>query len=204
MQCQQVLDAMDIDGPSGDSPTTIPSEEIKIDGQQFKIVYPSEPQPSNTLVLPGSYEKDTGVFHATYKDLNSLKRAALIKIYKKYSLTTQGNMQVLKQKIVGFSENKIRWQCLIPAARRAHRGVRDSGITKNKPKLKEATAAASSKVKKLKLSTVRRNELMGLPLDAPLGVQLFDTDRSKDLRTLEQKNSLLRWVSPSRQSNTGQ
>ncbi|KAJ4486413.1 hypothetical protein C8R41DRAFT_921285 [Lentinula lateritia] len=194
MQCQQVLDAMDIDGSSGDSPTAIPSEEIEIDGQQFKIVYPSEPQPSDTLVLPGTYEKDTGVFYATYRDLNSLKRTALIEICKKYSLTTQGNMQVLKEKIVGFSENKIRWQCLIPAARRAHRGVRDGGITKNKPKLKEATTAASAKVKKLKLSTVRRNELMGLPLDAPLGVQLFDTNRSKDLRTLEQKNSLLRWA----------
>lgn len=86
---------------------------------------------------------------------------------------------------------------LLPIARRAHRGVRNGGITKNKPVPKKGAAAApsTSKSKKLKLSTVRRNEIMGLPLDAPLGVQLFDTERSKDMRTLEQKNRLLSWVS---------
>ncbi|KAJ3902404.1 hypothetical protein F5879DRAFT_991070 [Lentinula edodes] len=194
MQCQQALDAMDIDGPSAHSPTALPSEEIEIDGQKFKIVYPSEPQPSDTLALPGSYEKDTGVFHVTYRDLNTLKRSALIEICKKYELGTQGNMQVLKEKLIGFSENKIRWQCLIPVARRAHRGVRSGGITKNKPANKEGPAAILSKAKKLKLSTVRRNEMMGLPLDAPLGAQLSDTKRSKDMRTLEQKNRLLSWA----------
>ncbi|KAJ3930206.1 MAG: hypothetical protein NXY57DRAFT_1040177 [Lentinula lateritia] len=180
MQCQQALDAMDIDGLSADSPTALPSEEIEIDGQKFKIVYPSEPQPSDTLALPGSYEKDTGVFHATYRDLNTLKHSALIEICRKYELGTQGNMRVLKEKLIGFSENKIRWQC--------------GGITKNKPATNTGPAAVPSKAKKLKLSTVRRNEMMGLPPDAPLGAQLSDTKHSKDMRTLEQKNRLLSWA----------
>ncbi|GAW07617.1 protein [Lentinula edodes] len=196
MQCQQALDAMDVDSPSVHLPAANTSEEIEIDGQPFKIFYPSEPQPSDTLVLPGRYEKDTGVFHASYRDLNSLKRTALVELCKQYGLGAQGNMRVLKEKLIGFSENKIRWQCLLPIARRAHRGVRNGGITKNNPVPKKGAAAApsTSKSKKLKLSTLRRNEMMGLPLDAPLGVQLFDTERSKDMRTLEQKNRLLSWA----------
>ncbi|KAJ3867260.1 hypothetical protein EV359DRAFT_78744 [Lentinula novae-zelandiae] len=198
MQCQEVLNAMDIDSPSIHPPAASPSacEEIEIDGHRFKISYPSEPQPSDTLMLPGRYEKDTGVFHASYRDLNGLKRTALVELCKQYELGTQGNMRVLKEKLIGFSENKIRWQCLLPIARRAHRGVRNGGITKNKPVPKKGHAAApsTSKSKKLKLSTVRRNEMMGLPPDAPLGVQLFDTERSKDMRTLEQKNRLLSWA----------
>ncbi|KAJ4491568.1 hypothetical protein C8J55DRAFT_557137 [Lentinula edodes] len=196
MQCQEVLNAMDIDSPSIHPPAASPSacEEIEIDGHRFKISYPSEPQPSDTIMLPGRYEKDTGVFHASYRDLNVLKRTALVELCKQYELGTQGNMRVLKEKLTGFSENKIRWQCLLPIARRAHRGVRNGGITKNKPVPKKDPTAAPPKSKKLKLSTVRRNEMMGLPLDAPLGIQLFDTERSKDMRTLEQKNRLLSWA----------
>ncbi|KAJ3926789.1 MAG: hypothetical protein NXY57DRAFT_966151 [Lentinula lateritia] len=62
------------------------------------------------------------------------------------------------------------------------------------PVPKKDPTAAPSKSKKLKLSTVRKNEMMGLPLDAPLGIQLFDTKRLKDMRTLEQKNRLLSWA----------
>ncbi|KAJ4499946.1 hypothetical protein C8R41DRAFT_812696 [Lentinula lateritia] len=177
--------------------TTLDSQELALsllEMQCQEISYPSEPQPSDTLMLPGRYEKDTGVFHASYRDLNGLKRTALVELCKQYELGTQGNMRVLKEKLIGFSENKIRWQCLLPIARRAHRGVRNGGITKNKPANKEGPAAIPSKAKKLKLSTVRRNEMMGLPPNAPLGAQLSATKRSKDMRTLEQKNRLLSWA----------
>ncbi|KAJ3846074.1 hypothetical protein EV368DRAFT_89583, partial [Lentinula lateritia] len=98
------------------------------------------------------------------------------------------NKKVLKERIAGFSQDKSHWQHLLPNARRAHRGVRDGGITKNRPQ----TNASPAKVKKLKPSVLRRNELMGLPLHTPLGAQLFASEHSKDMRTLEEKNSLLR------------
>ncbi|KAJ4497728.1 hypothetical protein C8R41DRAFT_865216 [Lentinula lateritia] len=189
LRSQQLVGLMEIHNTSS-APTD--HVAIELEGQTIEVRYPAEPQPPNSLIFPGEYTD--GVMHTVYKDINNLKREALLALCKQYSLGTLGNKSVLKQKLIGFSENKIRWPSLIHGARRAHRGVRDGGITKNKPKPKDSSVASSTAVKKLKPSVIRQNELLGLPLNAPLGSQLFDTQRSKDTRTLEEKAELLRWA----------
>ncbi|GAV99316.1 protein [Lentinula edodes] len=197
LRSQQLMDIMEVDKTSATSTNHV---EIELDGQagETEVIYPAEPQPTNSLVLPGEY-KD-GAIHAVYKDIDSLKRPALQALCKQYFLGTLGNKAILKQKLTRFSENRIHWQSLIHGARRSHRGVRDGGITKNNPKPQTGSIPSVSMVKKLKPSVIRRNELLGLPLNAPLGSQLFDTQRSKDTRTMEEKAALLRWAKEFRES----
>ncbi|KAJ3849119.1 hypothetical protein EV368DRAFT_85858 [Lentinula lateritia] len=102
---QQVMDAMEVDS-NGESSTN-----IKINGEIFKVIYPPEPQPAGTVVLPGKQEDS--VFHAMYKDINVLKHPALLALCKEYSLGSQGNMKVLKERITACSENKICWPSYI-------------------------------------------------------------------------------------------
>ncbi|KAJ3793620.1 hypothetical protein GGU11DRAFT_799127, partial [Lentinula aff. detonsa] len=191
-----MLEAMDVEVMTHDSPPIsslpCPMETVESDGHPFTIIYPAEPQPENSLVLPGKIE--AGVFHAIYRDITGSKRPELVELCKQYSLGSVGKKDELKKRLAGFSENKIRWQSLVPNAHRAHRGVRDGGIVKRKPEISSISLSSAHKVKKLKPSTVRRNGLMGLPPNTPLGVQLFDTERSKDMRTLEEKNSLYHWA----------
>ncbi|KAJ3926530.1 MAG: hypothetical protein NXY57DRAFT_1112400 [Lentinula lateritia] len=182
IRTQQIIDAMDVDEPGDLDEAQI----IEHGDKDVEVIYPAEPQPADTLVLPGKHEG--GVYHAIYKNINKLTGPGLKELCKQYSLATTGNKTVLKERISGFSQDKSRWQHLLPNARRSHCGVRDGGITKNKPK----TDVGPAKTKKLKPSVLRRNKLMGLPLHAPLGAQLFASERSKDMQTLEEKSSLLR------------
>ncbi|KAJ3711922.1 hypothetical protein C8R42DRAFT_687701 [Lentinula raphanica] len=188
--------AMEVDEPdAGSQPQVLPSariEDIEVDGYQLQVALPVESQPENTILLPRKV--DDGVFQTTYTNINSLKRPELLELCKSYSLGSVGNKDLLRQKLIAFSENRMRWQSLLPQAQRAHRGVRSGGITKNKQPAKKSSNSSAPKAKALKPSTLRRNELMGLPLDAPLGTQLFATERSKDMRTLEEKNALITWA----------
>ncbi|KAJ3738011.1 hypothetical protein EV360DRAFT_77225, partial [Lentinula raphanica] len=188
--------AMEVDEPdAGSQPQVLPSariEDIEVDGYQLQVALPVESQPENTILLPRKV--DDGVFQTTYTNINSLKRPELLELCKSYSLGSVGNKDLLRQKLIAFSENRMRWQSLLPQAQRAHRGVRSGGITKNKQPAKRSSNSSAPKAKALKPSTLRRNELMGLPLDAPLGTQLFATERSKDMRTLEEKNALITWA----------
>ncbi|KAJ3727516.1 hypothetical protein C8R42DRAFT_655819 [Lentinula raphanica] len=188
--------AMEVDEPdTGSQPQVLPSariEDIEVDGYQLQVALPVESQPENTILLPRKV--DDGVFQTTYTNINSLKRPELLELCKSYSLGSVGNKDLLRQKLIAFSENRMRWQSLLPQAQRAHRGVRSGGITKNKQPAKKSLNSSAPKAKVLKPSTLRRNELMGLPHDAPLGTQLFATERSKDMRTLEEKKALLTWA----------
>ncbi|KAJ3765760.1 hypothetical protein FB446DRAFT_794736 [Lentinula raphanica] len=184
---EQMLNTMEVDPPAS-SPTVSPPQHIEIDGYAMDIVYPAELQPADSVVLPGRYEN--GVFYAVYEDINHLSRPALQELCKQYSLAP-GNKAVMKERLVGFSEHKIRWQCLLPGARRGHRGVREGGITKLKSK---STVPSQSKTKKPKTSTQRRNEMMGFGPDTSRNTQVFAAEHSKDNRTLEQKNNLVRWA----------
>ncbi|KAJ3753405.1 hypothetical protein EV360DRAFT_74554, partial [Lentinula raphanica] len=187
--------AMEVDEPdTGSQPQVLPSdriEDIVVNGYHLQVALPVESQPDNTILL--LRKMDDGVFHTAYTNINSLKCPELLELCKSYSLGSVGNKDMLRQKLIAFSENRMRWQSLLPQAQRAHRGVRSGGITKNKQPAKKSSNSSAPKAKALKPSTVRRNELMGLPLDAPLGTQLFATERSKDMRTLEEKNTLLAW-----------
>jgi len=127
-----------------------------------------------------------------------MRRAQLVELCKQYALGTTGNMKDFKAKLEGFSENKIRWKYLIPGAKRSHRGVRDGKINKTS-KVKQENV--SKPTKKAKLSTLRRNEMMGQAADGSNRSQLFVAERSKDMRTLEEKQNLLTWARAHRQAN---
>ena len=76
---------------------------------------------------------------------------------------------------------------LIPGARRKHRGPRDGGVTKN-PKKGNA---------KTKLSTIRRCEKLYHGAADGTGLttgRCLPTERSRDMRTDEEKRRLLAWV----------
>ncbi|KAJ3712062.1 hypothetical protein C8R42DRAFT_331328 [Lentinula raphanica] len=190
---EKMLNTMEVDPPAVDPPASLPSvsapQHIEIDGHSMDIVYPAEPQPTDSVVLPGRYED--GVYYAVYQDINHLSRPELQELCKQYSLTPQGNKAVMKERLMGFSEQKIRWQCLLPGARRGHRGVREGGVTKLKSK---SAVPSQSKTKKPKASTQRRSEMMGLGPDTLSNAQVFAAERSKDNRTVEEKNNLVRWA----------
>ncbi|KAJ3715811.1 hypothetical protein C8R42DRAFT_746122 [Lentinula raphanica] len=185
---EQMLNTMEVDPPAS-LPSVSPPQHIEIDGHSMDIVYPAEPQPTDSVVLPGRYED--GVYYAVYQDINHLSRPELQELCKQYSLTPQGNKAVMKERLMGFSEQKIRWQCLLPGAQRGHRGVREGGVTKLKSK---SAVPSQSKTKKPKASTQRRSEMMGFGPDTPRNAQVFAAERSKDNRTVEEKNNLVRWA----------
>lgn len=83
---------------------------------------------------------------------------------------------------------------LIPGAKRSHRGVREGKVTKP-GKIKQDAVSKTKPTKKAKLSTLRRNEMMGQPAGGSNKLQLFAAERSKDMRTLQAKQNLLVWVS---------
>ncbi|KAJ3970451.1 hypothetical protein EV361DRAFT_915772 [Lentinula raphanica] len=185
-------DRMDVDEEAPNNSSVVSTDTQAQLG--FEIIYPAGPQPANAIVLPA--KTVNGVIHAEYRDISTLNRPALLEICRECQLGLAGKKNELKAKIVHFSENKSDWQSLIPGAQRSHRGIRDLNvITKKRSHDDDASAPSSSKKpKKLKSSVVRRNELLGLPPNAPPGTQLYSTERSKDMRTLDEKDKLLRWA----------
>ncbi|KAF9067475.1 hypothetical protein BDP27DRAFT_1364917 [Rhodocollybia butyracea] len=171
----QVADTTSSSGAAAYSPV----EVFNIDGQEIRVCRPAGSRPQGQIQLPGRMED--GTFYISYYNIE-------------FSLGVVGKMADFKEKLTGFSENVIRWRTLIPGARRAHRGVREGRIVKNSSPKKEKASAPVKKAKKLKLSMIRRNELMGTVLDASGVPQRFAAEHSKDMRTLEEKNNLLRWA----------
>ncbi|KAJ3973921.1 hypothetical protein EV361DRAFT_975338, partial [Lentinula raphanica] len=186
------LSAMDVDSQSNLSAPAIqeeylPVETSNVDGESFSICRPNSAQPQETIILPELYRD--GVFYVMYQNIHRLRRADLVQLCKAYNLGANENMEILRGKLVGFSENLVRWKVIIPGATRAHRGVREGKITKAQPSNKGQSSMAKKKAK-AKLSTLRRNDLMGFSsLDQP---SVAVVKRSKDMRTLEQKNNMLK------------
>ncbi|KAF9056885.1 hypothetical protein BDP27DRAFT_1433267 [Rhodocollybia butyracea] len=209
----QVADTTSSSGAAAYSPV----EVFNIDGQEIRVRRPAGSWPQGQIQLPGRMED--GTFYISYYNMcvsmlsfsilfaywvvsssgsqypsDSMKRPELVALCREFSLGVVGKMANFKEKLTGFSENVIRWRTLIPGARCAHRGVREGRIVKNSSPKKEKASAPVKKAKKLKLSMIRRNELMGTVLDASGIPQRFAAERSKDMRTLEEKNNLLRWA----------
>ncbi|KAJ3891932.1 hypothetical protein GG344DRAFT_64992 [Lentinula edodes] len=196
------LDSMDVDQTAvqpSSFPTSLsttaspPFEIVRFKGQDFRICRPVEPQPEDALVLPERYEHEGEIFYVRYHDLNGLKRSALVQIAKDCGLSSHQNMNILREKITEFSKDMVQWKTLLAGARRAHRGVRSGKIVKNElsPRHNKESSTSQTKKVKEKLSTLRRNALMGTSTNAPSG-QILVAQRSKDMRTLEQKNQLLK------------
>ncbi|KAJ3731767.1 hypothetical protein DFJ43DRAFT_361546 [Lentinula guzmanii] len=172
-------------------------ESVNVGGDEICFRRPAEPQPPNTLLLPERYDSETGTFYTMYHDINGSRRPALVQLCKAYQLSSYEKMDVLRERLAGFSEHVIRWKTLIPGAKRSHRGVRDGKITKNHSSTKDNKQGNKSKPKKSKekLSTLRRNDLMGITSSSTsLGQTTMVVRRSKDLRTLEEKNDLVKWA----------
>ncbi|KAF8828209.1 hypothetical protein HHX47_DHR4000568 [Lentinula edodes] len=196
------LDLMDVDQPVQTSslPTTASAttgacplvEIVHFKGQEFRICRPNEPQPEDTLILPERYEKEGEIFYIRYQDLMGLKRSALVQIAKDCGLSSHQNMGILREKLTEFSKDMVQWKTLLAGAHRAHRGVRSGKIVKNEPSPhKKNSPTSQTKKAKEKLSTLRRNTLMGTSANAP-SCQILVAQRSKDMRTLKQKDQLLK------------
>ncbi|KAJ3846157.1 hypothetical protein EV368DRAFT_89483 [Lentinula lateritia] len=63
VRTQQIIDAMDVDklGYLGEAPT------IENEDEELEVVYPADPQPADTLVLPGKHEN--GIYYAIYTNM---------------------------------------------------------------------------------------------------------------------------------------
>ncbi|KAF8830638.1 hypothetical protein HHX47_DHR2001074 [Lentinula edodes] len=196
------LDSMDIDQTMQPSsfPTSLsttaclPFEIVRFKGQDFRVCRPVEPQPEDALVLPERYEQEEEIFYVRYHDLNGLKRNALVQIAKDCGLSSHQNMNILREKITEFSKDMVQWKTLLAGARRAHRGVRSGKIVKNESSNQDKNSPTLQiKKAKEKLSMLRRNALMGVAANTSSS-QILVAQRSKDMRTLEQKTQLLKLV----------
>ncbi|KAF9075774.1 hypothetical protein BDP27DRAFT_1414946 [Rhodocollybia butyracea] len=205
----QVADTTSSSGAAAYSPV----EVFNIDGQEIRVRRPAGSRPQGQIQLPGRMED--GTFYISYYNMcvsmlsfsilfaywvvsssgsqypsDSMKRPELVALCREFSLGVVGKMADFKEKLTGFSENVIRWRTCKACSLRVHEGK----IVKNSSPKKEKASAPVKKAKKLKLSMIRRNELMGTVLDASGVPQHFAAERSKDMRTLEEKNNLLRWA----------
>jgi hypothetical protein len=86
-------------------------------------------------------------------------------------------------------------QSIVHGARRAQRGVRkvqDGAIAKS---MKKGEVTSSKKSTNLKLSYIRRNEMMLVPASGTRKTQIFSAGEGpKDTRTRQEKENLLTWA----------
>ncbi|KAJ3927167.1 MAG: hypothetical protein NXY57DRAFT_1042647 [Lentinula lateritia] len=156
-------------------------ETVTYGGQEFRIRRPPGPQPTCTIALP---VHNNGVFDVDYVDIYVMKRPSLVELCKKNNLGVVGKKVKLQEKLVGFSEDMIRWNL------RSHRGVRDGKISKVHTKT-EAINTSMKKPKKIKGLALRRHAMMGLNLDGSSNVQV---QRLKDMHPVEEQEKLLQWA----------
>ncbi|KAJ7741434.1 hypothetical protein DFH07DRAFT_838087 [Mycena maculata] len=125
------------------------------------------------LPFPGEYGPNG--FAIQYICLGSLTNSELSEHCKTFKLAHSGNKTTLTSRLTEFSKDKSLWESLIPGATNAHKGTRKSE-KKTKPKG----------------SSLRRETLF----NGAAGVRVLNapvTERSKDLRTPEEKAAILPW-----------
>ncbi|KAJ3746980.1 hypothetical protein EV360DRAFT_76356 [Lentinula raphanica] len=183
--------AMEVDQPMppptpSDAPAAfddyLPVEAVNVEGKTMLVRRPVEAQPPDTLALPESYRD--GVFYVMYQNVFHPALATGMACDEPIWLTS-----MLRKRLAGFSENLVRWKIIVPGAKRAHRGVRDGMIKKN-----DARKDSKQKKPKEKLSMLRRNDLMEIFSSGSQGQTSFVVQCLKDMRTLEEKNDLVRWA----------
>ncbi|KAJ7778025.1 hypothetical protein DFH07DRAFT_1036538 [Mycena maculata] len=126
------------------------------------------------LPFPSEYGPEG--FATQYIHLKYLTNTQLSDHCKTFKLPHSGNKTVLTEHLKMFSQDNSRWEILIPGATNSHKGIRNPN-KKSKPKGSELR---------------RENLFNGAP-----GVHIANapvTERSKDLRTAEQKAAIIPWA----------
>ncbi|KAJ6471051.1 hypothetical protein C8R45DRAFT_1015359 [Mycena sanguinolenta] len=126
--------------------------------------------------FPGEYGP-TG-FATQYIRLDKLTNTQLSEYCKTFKLAHTGNKTTLTDRLKNFSKDRSRWDSLIPGATNTHKGAR-------KPQDEKKT--------KPKKSTIRREDLFQ-GADGVHTANAPTTERSKDLRTAEEKAAILPWA----------
>ncbi|KAH9026656.1 hypothetical protein EDB84DRAFT_1563675 [Lactarius hengduanensis] len=143
---------------------------------------PHGDEPMDGLPFPGDVVD--GVHEVVHYDLTNLSRTGLRDLCDAFRLGKTGNKTTLTDRLKKFSADQKGWDSLLPGARIKHRGPRDGGVTKKGPKKKAAT----------KLSMQRRELLFNA--GGGMGSTTrpcLPTERSKDMRTDEERAALLAW-----------
>ncbi|KAJ6545133.1 hypothetical protein B0H10DRAFT_2033346 [Mycena sp. CBHHK59/15] len=127
------------------------------------------------LPFPGEYKHGDG-FATQYIAIGSLTNVELSEHCKTFKLAHSGNKAALTARLREFSKNKSRWDSLLPGATNAHKGTRKiDKKTKSKP------------------SALRRENLFSAA-DNARTANIPVTERSKDLRTVEEKAAIIPWA----------
>ncbi|KAJ7807126.1 hypothetical protein B0H14DRAFT_2874094, partial [Mycena olivaceomarginata] len=137
---------------------------------------PKDTSRDEALPFPGEYGPDG--FTTQYINLGPLTNAVLTEHCKSFKIPHSGNEAALTQRLTAFSKDKEHWTSILPGATNAHKGSR-------KPEADKKT--------KPKISTLRREGLFhgvdGVRVpNAPV------TERSKDLRTAEERAAIMPWA----------
>lgn len=139
---------------------------------------------ATVLTIPADTKEEEFPFPGgdTFKlhkmSLNELKD--LLRVHKQ---PLSGNKPTLLQRLVDFSGNPAAWNETVAGCRRPHKGPRD--VTN------KAQTGEEKKPKKKSQVAARRDELMGERSPAePVQV----VQRSKDIRTEQQKNEVIAWA----------
>ncbi|KAH9164833.1 hypothetical protein EDB89DRAFT_2067853 [Lactarius sanguifluus] len=139
------------------------------------------------LPFPGNVVN--GAHEVAHHDLTNLSRAGLRELCDTFRLAKTGNKTTLTDRLKNFSADRQGWDGLLAGARKKHRGPRDGGVTKS-------TKGPGKKASTKKRSTLRR-ELLFSAAAAGTGSTTqpcLPTERSKDMRTDEERAAVLVWA----------
>ncbi|KAH9023513.1 hypothetical protein EDB84DRAFT_1564685 [Lactarius hengduanensis] len=141
---------------------------------------------SHGLPFPG--EVVNGAHAVAHHDITNLSRAGLRELCDAFRLAKTGNKTTLTDRLKKFSADRKGWDGLLPGARKKHRGPRDGGVTKS--------TKGPGKRASTKRSTLRRELLFSAAADGMGSTTrpCLPTERSKDMRTDEERAALLAWA----------
>ncbi|KAJ6448823.1 hypothetical protein C8R45DRAFT_1132702 [Mycena sanguinolenta] len=145
-------------------------------GLSSAFAMPKDASNEPEFPFPGEYGPNG--FATQYIRLDKLTNAQLSEYCKTFKLAHTGNKTMLTDRLKNFSKDRSRWDSLILGATNTHKGAR-------KPQDEKKT--------KPKTSTIRREDLFQ-GADGVRTANAPTTERSKDLRTAEEKAAILPWA----------
>ncbi|KAH9160209.1 hypothetical protein EDB89DRAFT_2168576 [Lactarius sanguifluus] len=161
-------------------------EQMDVDASPPSHSPSSDGHASQGLPFPG--EVVNGAHEVAHHNLTNLTRAGLRELCDAFRLAKTGNKTTLTDRLKNFSADRKGWDGLLPGARKKHRGPRDGGVMKS---TKSPGKRASTK-----RSTLRRELLFSAASDGVGSTTrpCLPTERSKDMRTDEERAAVLTWA----------